>query len=230
MTPAPKPGDIILTGINGQAFVSLAIKLGSVLRFQPLAARVAGIGQLLTLAATIVAIVTLDWPWYTSILLALVGFVVSCAVVWAVATIMRDRKAPWGRYSHAALIVDQWGETKIAEALAHGVSISPIDKYPVNNYTHIETAISDEDLSEMHIFVAAVLAAKTKYGFVTFFGLFIYCITASIPILPTIMIQQSGTSICSGFVCDAGTRWGEIWEHEPYWMMPAHIAAHYGVE
>jgi len=227
--PTPQPGDILLTGINGQAFVSLAIKLGSVLRFQKTASRVAGLGQLMTMVITIAAIVKLDWPWYSSIGVALLGFIVSCAVVWLVATILKDKTKPWGRYSHAALVIDYGGEPKIAEALAHGVSISNMDKYPVDNYTLIENSFTYEDMQEIQDFAAAVLEAKTSYGFVTFFGLFVYCITASIPILPTIMIQQSGTAICSGFVCDALTRAGIIWEHEPYWMMPAHIADHYGI-
>ena len=124
MQPTPQPGDILLTGINGQAFVSLAIKLGSVLRFQKTASRVAGLGQLMTMVITIAAIVKLDWPWYSSIGVALLGFIVSCAVVWLVATILKDKTKPWGRYSHAALVIDYGGEPKIAEALAHGVSIS----------------------------------------------------------------------------------------------------------
>lgn len=226
----------MLVGIEAQGFVSKAIKLGSVLRFQPWVARIATIVQLQILLVTGAWIVDLNWDWLPSIGVGFLGFLLSCVGVWVVATIGKQKNAYWARYSHTALVVSVLNpetrrtELMLAEALSKGVSYSPISKYAPSNYTILPNVINDNDLLQIHMFVGNVIGHKTKYGFVTFVTLFIYCVTASMTFLPTLILAQSGTAICSGFVCDALVRAGFIWDREPYWMMPANIAAHYGVE
>jgi hypothetical protein len=81
------------------------------------------------------------------------------------------------------------------------------------------------DRNQVLVFAHAAVAARERYGFVTFFSLALYSLTSRIRWLPTLNLQQEGTAICSGFVCDALTRAGYIWPLSPYRMMPADISA-----
>ena len=223
------PGDIILTGIHAQAIISRAIKLGSVLRFQPAVARVAGLVWAGLLIGSVVAAILLEW----SLLGAAAAFVVALSVgilaVWVIATVGAQKDAFWARYSHAALVtrVDPDGTVWVTEALSRGV-VEREMKYPVDDYTHIPVTMTDPDRKQVLAFAQNVVEAKTRYGLVLFATLAVYCITVSLP-GPTLILAQSGTAICSGFVSDALTRTDIIWHREPYWQMPADIAEYFGV-
>jgi uncharacterized protein YycO len=132
---------------------------------------------------------------------------------------VRGYDKPYRRFSHAALVN---GPEHVTEARAHGVKVTPISDYKDNDYVIVRNDIGPEDKAQVRAFADAVLAAKTKYGFVTIIGLFIYCATGG-----GLCIQKTGTAICSGFVCDALTRAGFIWDRPPYAMMPADIAKHF---
>lgn len=88
----------------------------------------------------------------------------------------------------------------------------------------VRTGINDHDGEQVLKFARAVLDAKTRYGFVTFFGLALYCLTGT-----QLCIQQAGTAICSGFVSDALTRAGHVWPRPPFAMMPADLARYFDV-
>jgi hypothetical protein len=224
------PGDIILTGIRAQGLVSRAIKLGSVLRFQPGVARIAAFVQLLLLAVSVAVAIALDWSLLGAAAAAVIALAAGIASVWVIATIGQRSNAYWARYSHAALVtkVDSDGTVWLTEALARGVEERTF-AYQSGDYTHIPVAMNDEDRAQVLEFARAVVEAKTEYGFVLFATLAVYCLTTSLP-GPTFVLAQSGTAICSGFVCDALTRTGIIWDREPYWQMPADIAAHFALE
>jgi MFS family permease len=227
--PVMNPGDIILTGIHAQAVLSRAIKLGSVLRFQPVVARVATATLLGFLAASVAAAIVLDWSLLGAAAAFVVAFLAGVVAVWVIATIGLRKDAFWARYSHAALVtqVDPDGTVWVTEALARGIKKRRM-KYPVDDYRHIPVPMTDEDREQVLEFARAVVDAKTRYGVVLFASLAVYCITVSIP-GPTLVLAESGTAICSGFVSDALTRTGIIWHREPYWQMPADIAAYFEV-
>jgi hypothetical protein len=223
------PGDIILTGIHAQAIISRAIKLGSVLRFQPAVARVAGLAWAGLLIGSIVVAIVLEWSLLGAAAAFVVALLVGILAVWVIATVGCQKDAFWARYSHAALVtrVDSDGTVWVTEALSRGVVEREME-YPVDDYTHIPVTMTDEDRKQVLAFAQNVVEAKTRYGFVLFATLAVYCVTVSLP-GPTLILAQSGTAICSGFVCDALTRTDIIWDREPYWQMPADIAAHFGV-
>ena len=221
-------GDTFVSGAKAQALVSRAIKLGQTLRFQPATAKIASLVQLVVLALGIWAIATQNPVWWQGILAAIGTFVISVAAVWIVATVGRDRKAYWANMSHAGVVVvhPASGELCLCEALAHGVAFSPIDKYESDNIVFIPSSkgMNTSDLGRFRDFVYSVVEAKTRYGFVMFASLFIYCVTAGIAFMPTLVLYKSGTSICSGFACDALT--GPYrWTHEAIFQMPANMWA-----
>jgi hypothetical protein len=163
-----RAGDIVLTGRKSQGIVSLAIKLGSKLRF--------------------------------------------------------GMKSPYARWSHAALVVDA-EKFLVAEARSHGVVVSDMRaRFPTGDFSIIATGgqMIATDVEQVLRFADAVVKARTRYGFLTFAGLALYCLTGG-----KLCLQQAGTAICSGFVCDALTRAGYIWERPPFSMMPADIASHF---
>jgi hypothetical protein len=159
----PQIGDFVLTGIKSQGIVSLAIKLGALLRGFP---------------------------------------------------------KEYRRFSHSALIVGEDGA--IVEAVSSGVKRNNLSKYEPADYVLVRTKVDHHDAVQVLAFADAVVQAREKYGFLTFVGLAIYCLTGT-----RLCIQTAGTAICSGFVCDALTRAGFIWPRPPYVMMPADLARYF---
>lgn len=149
----------------------------------------------------------------------LTGVTAQGFVSWAikVGSWLRRYEAPFRRFSHAALVIDDDGT--LAEALSKGVRRSPLSKYTRADYVLVRTGVADHDRAQILRFAEAVLDARTRYGFATMFGLGLYCVTGA-----QLTIQLSGTAICSGFVSDALTRAGFIWPRPPFAMMPADLA------
>ena len=131
--------------------------------------------------------------------------------------------SPYTIWSHCAIVVDA-ERGLIAEAVSSGVKINGMQKYRDGDFAVLHTGqhIDQRDMQQIMSFVNAVVDAKHKYGFWTFAGLAIYCLTGS-----KLCVQEAGTAICSGLICDAYTRSGVIWERPPYAMTPADIAKHY---
>jgi hypothetical protein len=159
----PQIGDFVLTGIKSQGIVSLAIKLGSLLRGFP---------------------------------------------------------KEYRQFSHSALVVSTDGT--IVEAVKSGVKRHNLSKYEADDYVLVRSKVDDHDAPQVLAFADSVVEARTGYGFVTFAGLALYCLTGS-----KLCIQSAGTAICSGFVSDALTRAGFIWPRPPYAMMPADLARYF---
>lgn len=128
-------------------------------------------------------------------------------------------KSPFTIYSHTAIVYDaELG--LVVEAVSHGVVISKLaERFPEGDFDVLHTEVNEHDWKQIEKFLNAVVEAKWRYGFVTFLGLAIYCLTGG-----ALCIQKAGTSICSGLVCDALTRAGYVWNRPPYSMMPADIA------
>jgi len=133
-------------------------------------------------------------------------------------------RSPYTVWAHAALVIDA-EQFLVAEARSRGVVVSDMrDRFPAGDFAVVPTggSLNEHDLNQVLDFANAVLASRTRYGFVTFIGLGIYCLTGG-----GLCIQKAGTAICSGFVCDALTRAGYIWNRPPYAMMPSDIAKHF---
>jgi hypothetical protein len=152
-------------------------------------------------------------------------------VSWAIKTgsWLRRYEKPYRRFSHTALVISDEGE--IAEAVARGVIRSPLTKYEQDDYVLVRTEVDPHDCSQVLEFTESVLGARepgnkaeTRYGFWTFAGLALYCVTGA-----QLCVQMAGTAICSGFVSDALTRAGFIWARPPFSMMPADLARHFEV-
>jgi hypothetical protein len=152
-------------------------------------------------------------------------------VSWAIKTgsWLRRYPKPYRRFSHTALVIAEDGE--LAEAIARGVVRSPIAKYDQADYVVVRAGVDEHDRGQVLAFAEAVLGvrgfpkAKTRYGFWTFAGLALYCVTGA-----QLCVQLAGTAICSGFVSDALTRAGFIWARPPFSMMPADLAQHFEVK
>ena len=154
----------------------------------------------------------------------LTGIKAQGIVSWAIkaGSLLRGFEAPYRRFSHAALVIDDRGT--LAEALGKGVTRSPLSKYEAANYVLVRTGVQEPDRSQILDYAEAVLDARTRYGFWTIFGLGLYCLAGA-----QICIQRAGTAICSGFVSDALTRAGYVWPRPPFAMMPADLARYFDV-
>lgn len=124
------------------------------------------------------------------------------------------------RFSHSALVTTSDGE--ICEAQEKGVVFAHISKYDKDDYIVIHTGCEPWDQLQIIDYAESVVAHRTGYGFLTFAGLALYCLTGA-----SLVVGQAGTAICSGFVCDALTRAGVIWPRPPFSMMPFQIYQHY---
>jgi hypothetical protein len=155
----------------------------------------------------------------------LTGLKAQGVVSWAIKTgsWLRRYPAPYRRFSHSALVIGEDGT--IAEALANGVKQGNLTKYAPNDYVLVRTGVDPHDQAQVLAFANSVLEAKTHYGYLTFLGLALYCLTGA-----QLCIQESGTAICSGFVSDALTRGRFIWPRPPFAMMPADLARHFEVD
>lgn len=231
-----RPGDVILTGAKAQGFVSHAIKYGSTLRFQPNIAQAARAARLLLLAVALGLSLALQWRG-----LGVVGAVVAALLLgivasWFIAELgYRQKKdAYWNRFSHSALItgIARDGTVMVTEAVKRGVLEQPFH-YSDEDYVVIDTGLDDLSRLRAVEFATDVVTAREKYGFVAIFGLFLYCVTGT-----KLCMQWAGTSICSGFICNAlgglgpdGYR-GKLrytWDRPPFSMMPSNLAAHFKI-
>lgn len=134
----------------------------------------------------------------------------------------RGDRRRFAKWNHAALVLDSEGN--LAEALTKGVQRTHISRYAEGSYTLISTSASPEDQAQIAYFAESVLAARTRYGFVTIIGLFFTLLFGS-----KIVLGKIGTAICSGFVSEALTRAGAIFDRPPSYMTPADLAEHYDV-
>lgn len=135
---------------------------------------------------------------------------------------LRGYAKSYRRFSHTVLILSDDGMA--VEAASGGVRETHISHFREDDYVIVHTNVDEHDQLQIAKFAWAVLEAKYRYGFVTFAGLALYCLTGG-----QLCVQKTGTAICSGLVCDALTRAGYVWDRPPYAMMPADLAKHFGV-
>lgn len=124
--------------------------------------------------------------------------------------------------NHAALSM---GDYRLVEALNGGVVRTSLEGYTDNYYAVVHTGTLWYDQIQIKKFANNVVAAKTGYGKVH-----IASITLSLIVPTKLFFGISGTEICSGFVAEAMTRAGWIWDGPPAFTYPADIAIQCGVD
>jgi hypothetical protein len=218
-----KPGQIVLVGALAQGFVSRAIKYGTTLREQPMVAGLASFARWLLRFGVIAAAILYGWSLLGAVAAMVVALVLGVVATWFVAAAFTK-----GGWSHAALItrVDPDGSVWVTEAVSRGV-VEQRFHYGQHNYEIIDPGLDDMSLARVLEFAADVRAARETYGFAQIFGLFLYCVTGT-----RLCVQWAGTSICSGFVCNALDGAGPdrlhgklryTWPRPPFAMMPSDI-------
>ena len=101
-----------------------------------------------------------------------------------------------------------------------------ISKYkPIDYHVVRLDSVSDEDREHEVAFAKDCVAKQDKYGYVT-----ILSIGLSLLFGGRLGFGIDGQEICSGLVGRALERTGEIFEEDPWHMMPADLAAAYQVD
>ena len=130
----------------------------------------------------------------------------------------------FAHWNHAALFIDENGG--IIEALGSGVQAGNISKYTPIDYKVVRLdSVSDEDRQHAVAFAQDCVKKHDKYGYLT-----ILSIALSLLFGGRLGFGIDGQEICSGLVARALERTGEIFEDDPWHMMPADLAEAYKVE
>jgi hypothetical protein len=221
VTYQPQPGDIGLSGVKAQGVVSLAIKLGSVLRHEKGAgaqAQAAFVGGWIIVPVLGIGAAIVYGNPVTALLAVLCTMVLTIAVIVIIAAVFgfRSRDKQW--FSHS-FIVHHLGVNDvpwISESVGTGARTVRMH-YKPGEYVWLKTSslLGRDDADEMRAFLDAVTAARWKYDYGTFAGLAIYAITGAM-----LAPAGVGTAICSGLTSEALTRGKAIWPLPAYRMMP----------
>jgi hypothetical protein len=220
VTYQPQPGDIGLSGVKAQGVVSLAIKLGSVLRHEKGAGQHAQAafvaGWVIVPMLGVIAAVAYGKP-LAALLAVLTMMVLTIGMIVIIAALFgfRARDKQWFSHSFIVHHVEPNG-TVITESHAKGVETRPLH-YPAGEYVWLKTHVllTGDDEDEMRALLDSVTAARWKYDYGTFAGLAIYSITGAM-----LVPAGVGTAICSGLTSEALTRGKAIWPLPAYRMMP----------
>ena len=136
----------------------------------------------------------------------------------------RGRNRKFAYWNHAALFTDENGG--IIEAVGSGVKSGNISKYISIDYHVVRLdSVSDEDREHEVEFARDCVARHEKYGRLTLISISLALLFGC-----RLSFGIDGQEICSGLVGRALERTGEIFEMEPWHMMPADLALAYQVE
>lgn len=132
----------------------------------------------------------------------------------------RGPRRQCARWNHAALFVDTQGT--IIEALSSGVARRPVADYAPQDYVVVHLELSDEDRREAVAFAASCL--HDGYGWLTIASVVLLVLTGT-----TLAFGLDGQEICSGLVAGSLEHAGVIFPRDATHLMPADLAAFYGV-
>jgi hypothetical protein len=131
------------------------------------------------------------------------------------------RLKPYSYWNHTAIIIDEDGS--LIEAVGRGVSYGHIRDYEEVEYYLVHTKLNKQSQTQ------AVEAAKSflndAYGWFTILSLTVELLTGI-----KIQVTQSNTAICSTVVAMSLWAAGFIFDSNPMQMMPADLAASFGVK
>jgi hypothetical protein len=127
---------------------------------------------------------------------------------------------PFSHWNHAAMIIDEDGT--LVEAVGRGVITSNISEYKNVEYYYVSTKLNKQNRDQ--VIAACKSFIKDKYGFVTI-------ISIALELLTGIKIQfnSNNSMICSAVVAQSLWAGGVIFNRNPYQMMPADLAAAFGI-
>jgi hypothetical protein len=129
------------------------------------------------------------------------------------------KDAKYAHWSHAALFVNSDGD--IIEAIGSGVQRRNVYAYAGTEYHVLALSdVSDSDRQQAVRFAFHCL--NESYGFLTILSIALSLLTGA-----KFGFGVDGQLICSGLVARALERTGEIFEHDPWHMMPADLAQHF---
>lgn len=136
----------------------------------------------------------------------------------------RGENRRFAHWNHAALFTD--GSGGIIEALGSGVKAGNISKYTPIDYQVVRLdGISDGDRQHEVAFANDCVAKHEGYGYLTILSI-AFCLLFG----GRLGFGIDGQEICSGLVGRALERTGEVFDEEPWHMMPADLAQAYQVE
>ncbi len=125
----------------------------------------------------------------------------------------RGQDAIFAHWNHAVWVSD--GE--LIEALGHGVTASPYDKYKDVEFHVVHSNLNEVERSDADAFVRYEMQVHARYGFVTIVSIGLSLLTGL-----KFTFGTPGTSICSGLVAAALA--ANQWREDPSHVMPADLA------
>ncbi len=123
----------------------------------------------------------------------------------------------FAQWSHAMLVVDSG---VVQEALEFGQERNSLETYLDAELLHVEINADSLDVEQMMKFADSCYYHKRRYGYLTIVSLLISLVTGS-----ALQFSMAGTAICSGFVAEALTRAGWIFEMPADYVKPADLAS-----
>ncbi len=132
-------------------------------------------------------------------------------------------ESAYAKWNHAGLFLGEDGQ--IAEALGSGVVRRDISAYTEPRVAVIRPPdMADLDRGQIRRFADEVVRVRYEYSYETLLAIALQLSTGS-----RFGFARASTAICSGFVADALTRAGYIFERPPSFTMPADLAKLFGV-
>jgi hypothetical protein len=127
---------------------------------------------------------------------------------------------PFAHWNHAAMIIDEQGT--IVEAMGRGVVENNIIDYKNVEYYYVTTKLNKQSRDQA---VAACKSfLKDKYAWLTILSIALELATGI-----SLQFNSKNTMICSGVVAQSLWAGGVIFDHNPYQMMPADLAAAFNI-
>ena len=127
----------------------------------------------------------------------------------------RGDRSVFAHWNHAVWV----SEGCLIEALAHGVTESPYDKYRDVEFHVVRSNLNEVERSDADAFVRYELGVHAGYGKVTIVSIGLSLLTGL-----KFSFGMPGTAICSGLVAAALA--APQWREDPSHVMPADLAAY----
>lgn len=131
-------------------------------------------------------------------------------------------ESAYAKWNHAGLFLGDGG--LIVEALGGGVVRRNIGAYTAAHIAVIRLPLAELDRGQIRRFAMEVLRVRFEYSYVTLLAIALQLSTGS-----RFGFSRASTAICSGFVAEALTRAGYIFERPPSFTMPADLAKFFSV-
>jgi hypothetical protein len=126
------------------------------------------------------------------------------------------------RYTHAALVSDRDGG--LIEATWRGVMRTHLSKYEGDEYVFVRVRSVPWDRAQALLFAESVADERYGYGYLGIVAVALWLLTGT-----RLWFGLSGSVFCSALVAEALTRSGFVWPKPPSMMLPADLAAYFGV-